>query len=116
MMRPFLAGIVIVAVVFTLVRCDNDYAVDGTVVLSRTHEYRPKWSPSGKYILFYASSSLAAEKDGAANPSGDYPWSIFALGLSKLDRSLVYSSGAGDKFPNWHVNSESVVSSSRKNT
>jgi|GEM_PF-1985668 len=87
-------------------------AIEGTLVLENTHEYGPKWSPEGNYILFCGSKFLETPQDGTANVYVDYPWAIFAIDVNKMEPIQVYSSDKGDKYANWYIDENSIVFSS----
>lgn len=93
---------------------DNGYVVDGTIVLADTHEYGPKWSPEGNYILFYGSKFLETSGDGNEDIFVDYPWAIFAIDVNRMEPIQVYSSDKGDKYANWYIGENSIVFSSWK--
>jgi Tol biopolymer transport system component len=106
--------IIIIGITLAIIYCDKDYVRDNTLVLIYTHEYGPKWSPEGNYILFYGSKFLTTTESGNGNILGDYPWAIFAIDIEKMEPVPIYSSDKGDKYPNWYIGEDSIVFSSWK--
>jgi Tol biopolymer transport system component len=105
------------AIILAVLICncsDNRYVIDRTVVLADTHEYGPKWSPDGNYILFYGSKFLNTPGGGNAGVYVEYPWSISAIDVNKMEPIPIYSSDKGDKYPDWYTGEDSIVFSSWK--
>ena len=107
-------GLIIPAIAVIFNCSDTDFTKDGTIVLSDTHEYGPKWSPEGNFVLFYGSKFLETAGDGDGKVFVDYPWAIFAIDVSGMEPIPIYSSDKGDKSPDWYIGEDSIIFSSWK--